>query len=99
MPHPGTQPETQPETRQETQPETHPDHAVPHHVVAAYARDEVVLVRGLLDADEVALAARAVDRVLAEPSPLALVASAPDDPGRFTEDFCRWGPGSCPGPS
>lgn len=82
MPHP----ETQPETR----PDIYPDHAVPHHAVAAYARDGVVLVRGLLDADEVALAARAVDRVLAEPSPLAQVASAPDDPGRFTEDFCRW---------
>ncbi len=33
---------------------------------------------------------RGIDRVLAEPSPLALVASGGDDPGRFTEDFCRW---------
>jgi hypothetical protein len=47
MPHPETQPGTQ--------PDIHPDHAVPHHAVAAYARDGVVLVQGLLDADEVAL--------------------------------------------
>jgi hypothetical protein len=28
--------------------------------------------------------------VLAEPSPLTQVASGTDDPGAFTEDFCRW---------
>jgi hypothetical protein len=28
--------------------------------------------------------------VLASPGPLAQVASDPDDPGAFTEDFCRW---------
>jgi ectoine hydroxylase-related dioxygenase (phytanoyl-CoA dioxygenase family) len=58
--------------------------------VQAYARDGVVCVRGLLDTDEVQQAARAIDQVLAEPSPLAQVASSGDDPGRFTEDFCRW---------
>jgi len=56
----------------------------------SFARDGVVCVRGALDPDEVALAAEAVEAVLADPSPLAQVASGADDPGRFFEDFCRW---------
>ncbi len=56
----------------------------------AFARDGVVCVRSALDPGEVAAAAAAVEAVLASPGPLALVASAPGDPGRFTEDFCRW---------
>ena len=56
----------------------------------AFARDGVVCVRSALDAGEVAAAAAAVEAVLASPGPLALVASAAGDPGRFTEDFCRW---------
>ncbi len=36
-----------------------------------------------------AAAAEAIDAVLARPGPLAQVASAPDDPGGFAEDFCR----------
>ena len=59
-------------------------------LAAAFARDGVVCVRSALNADEVALAARGIDAVLARPSPLALVASGADDPGTFTEDFCRW---------
>jgi len=39
---------------------------------------------------ELELAARAVDLALAHPSALAKVASSADDPGSFTEDFCRW---------
>jgi ectoine hydroxylase-related dioxygenase (phytanoyl-CoA dioxygenase family) len=56
----------------------------------AFARDGVVCVRGALDPGEVAAAARGIDAVLARPGPLALVASGAEDPGRFTEDFCRW---------
>jgi len=59
-------------------------------LAAAFARDGVVCVRSALDPDEVAVAARGIDAVLAHPSPLALVASDADDPGAFTEDFCRW---------
>lgn len=55
-----------------------------------YARDGVVCVRGVLDPEQLDLAARGIERVLAEPGPLAQVASAGDDPGRFFEDFCRW---------
>ena len=56
----------------------------------AFARDGVVCVRSALDPVEVAAAAGAIDMVLASPGPLALVASGSGDPGRFTEDFCRW---------
>jgi len=59
-------------------------------LAAAYARDGVVCVRSVLDAGEVAAAARAIDAVLASPGPLVQVASGADDPGAFTEDFCRW---------
>jgi ectoine hydroxylase-related dioxygenase (phytanoyl-CoA dioxygenase family) len=57
---------------------------------AAFSRDGVVCVRSVLDPAEVAVAAAAIDAVLASPGPLAQVASSPDDPGAFTEDFCRW---------
>jgi ectoine hydroxylase-related dioxygenase (phytanoyl-CoA dioxygenase family) len=58
--------------------------------VAAFARDGVACLRSVLDPAEVAAAATAIDAVLARPGPLAQVASAPGDPGAFTEDFCRW---------
>ena len=56
----------------------------------AFARDGVVCVRAALDPAEVATAARGIAAVLASPGPLTQVASAINDPGRFTEDFCRW---------
>ena len=56
----------------------------------AFAQDGVVCVRAALDPAEVATAARGIEVVLASPGPLTLVASAADDPGSFTEDFCRW---------
>jgi ectoine hydroxylase-related dioxygenase (phytanoyl-CoA dioxygenase family) len=59
-------------------------------LAAAFAADGVVCARGVLDPDEVAAAARGIEAVLASPGPLTLVASAADDPGTFTEDFCRW---------
>jgi ectoine hydroxylase-related dioxygenase (phytanoyl-CoA dioxygenase family) len=59
-------------------------------MAAALARDGVVCVRSVLDPAEVAVAAAAIDAVLASPGPLAQVASSRDDPGAFTEDFCRW---------
>ncbi len=67
-----------------------PDPALTTQDLATYQRDGVLLVRGVLSADEVALAAGAIEQVLATPSPLAQVASNPDDPGSFAEDFRRW---------
>lgn len=58
--------------------------------VAAFQRDGVVCVRGLLDPGQVEQAGRAIQTVLDQPGPLAQVASAADDPGTFTEDFRRW---------
>jgi hypothetical protein len=57
---------------------------------AAFARDGVACVRSVLEPAEVAVAADAIDAVLASPGPLAQVASGPEDPGAFTEDFRRW---------
>ncbi len=56
----------------------------------AFGRDGVVCIRQALDSSEVAAAAAAIDHVLGNPGPLALVASGADDPGTFTEDFRRW---------
>jgi ectoine hydroxylase-related dioxygenase (phytanoyl-CoA dioxygenase family) len=58
--------------------------------VGAYRRDGAVCVRGLFGAGLMDLARRAIEAVLAAPSELAIVASRPEDPGRFVEDFCNW---------
>src|SRR5712691_6575815 len=63
---------------------------IPDEMADAYARDGVAVVRAVLDPAELASAALAIDIVLANPGPMAKVASTPDDPGSFTEDFCRW---------
>jgi ectoine hydroxylase-related dioxygenase (phytanoyl-CoA dioxygenase family) len=63
---------------------------VSDEVVAAFRRDGMACVRAALDAEQVAAASRAIEAVLASPGPLAQVASGADDPGSFTEDFCRW---------
>ncbi|HCL84974.1 MAG TPA: phytanoyl-CoA dioxygenase [Comamonadaceae bacterium] len=59
-------------------------------VVEAFARDGAVCLRQLLNQDEVALLREGIEANLAAPSPRAKVASRPDDPGRFFEDFCNW---------
>ena len=59
-------------------------------LVEAFRRDGAVCVRGAFSAEEVALLERGIERNLAEPSPRAIVASRPEDPGRFVEDFCNW---------
>ena len=58
--------------------------------VAAFHRDGAVVVRGLFSPEEVALIERGIERNLADPGPLFTVASRPEDPGRFVEDFCCW---------
>ena len=56
----------------------------------AFERDGAVCLRQLLTPDEVALLREGIDANLAAPSPRAKVASRPDDPGFFIEDFCNW---------
>lgn len=58
--------------------------------VAAYHRDGVLVVRGVLSPDEVELARSGIAEVLASTGMLTQVASGVDDPGRFVEDFRRW---------
>ena len=58
--------------------------------IHTYRQDGVVLVRGVLTPVEVTAAEQAIEEVLADPGPLSQVASSPDDPGAFTEDFRRW---------
>lgn len=64
--------------------------AVSQQLIDAFAADGVVCVRQVLDPGELADARAAIESVLASPGPLAQVASGRDDPGAFTEDFCRW---------
>jgi len=59
-------------------------------VIDTYARDGVAVLRGVVTPDEVDLLRRGIDAVVARPSVRAKVASSPDDPGLFIEDFCTW---------
>ncbi|MGJ7531222.1 phytanoyl-CoA dioxygenase family protein [Variovorax sp. GB1P17] len=59
-------------------------------LVAQFQRDGAVCIRQLLTPDELALLRDGIEANLAAPSPRAKVASRPDDPGRFFEDFCNW---------
>lgn len=54
-----------------------------------YEADGAVCVRQAFDASDVSLAAIAIEENLADLSPRAVRASAPDD-GAFIEDFCNW---------
>jgi ectoine hydroxylase-related dioxygenase (phytanoyl-CoA dioxygenase family) len=58
--------------------------------IAAFRADGAVVIRGLLTPEEVELARAGVAANLADPSPRALTASRPYDPGRFFEDFRNW---------
>ena len=58
--------------------------------VTDYQRDGAVCIRNLFTPDEVELLKSGIEANLAQPSPRGLVASRPDDPGRFFEDFCNW---------
>ena len=59
-------------------------------LIEAFRFDGAVCVRQLLSPDEVALLREGIDANLAAPSPRAMVASRPGDPGFFIEDFCNW---------
>ena len=58
--------------------------------VTAFRRDGAVCIRGLLNAAELRELHDGIEANLAVPSPRAKIASRPDDPGRFFEDFCNW---------
>jgi len=58
--------------------------------VEAFRRDGAVCIRDAISASDLSLVEEAIEQNLASPSDRALVASRPDDPGRFFEDFCNW---------
>jgi len=58
--------------------------------IEAFARDGVVVVRGALNTDQLAVLEKGYQHVVDHPSERAIVASGEDDPGRFFEDFVRW---------
>ncbi len=63
---------------------------IDQQTVDEFRRDGAVVMRGLFTPEEVAMIERGIERNLAEPSPLFIVASKADDPGSFVEDFCNW---------
>ena len=63
---------------------------IDQNTIDEFRRDGAVVVRGLFTPDEVATVERGIERNLADPSPLFIVASKADDPGSFVEDFCNW---------
>lgn len=58
--------------------------------IESFQQDGAVCIRKMFTAQEIALLRRGVDANLAHPSVRAKVASRPDDPGLFIEDFCNW---------
>ena len=55
-----------------------------------FARDGAVCLRNVIRPEMIDLLRQGIDANIAAPSPRAKVASNPDDPGRFIEDFCNW---------
>lgn len=68
-----------------------PDDRLPSdQQVEEFSRDGAIVLRGVLRPAEVELLRQGIDANLAAPSVRAKVASRPDDPGFFIEDFCNW---------
>ena len=55
-----------------------------------FQRDGAVVLRQLFTPAEMAVLSAGIDANLAHLSPRAKLASDPDDPGQFVEDFCNW---------
>ncbi|MFI4889990.1 MAG: phytanoyl-CoA dioxygenase family protein [Steroidobacterales bacterium] len=58
--------------------------------IADFQRDGAVVLRQLFSAAAIGWLRDGIDWNLANLSPHAKIASLPDDPGRFVEDFCTW---------
>jgi len=56
----------------------------------AFRRDGAVCIRGLFSGAELDAVAAGIERNLREPSANAKIASKPDDPGFFFQDYCNW---------
>ena len=58
--------------------------------IVNYQTQGAVVVRQLFSPAEIALLEQGIAENMAAPSSLAIVASLPEDPGYFIEDFCNW---------
>ena len=58
--------------------------------IAEFREFGVTIIRNLFSEDEVRTIERGIEKNLAEPGPMFKVASKPEDPGKFVEDFCNW---------
>ena len=67
-----------------------PPFNLPTNAASDFARDGAVVVQSAFTPGQVALVERGIERNLADPSPLSLVASDLGDPGTFVEDFRNW---------
>ena len=56
----------------------------------AYARDGVVLVKGLFSPEWVEVLRRGVEANMADPSPQLMATLKPGEAGRFFDDYCNW---------
>lgn len=65
--------------------------AVPKSAAEDFQRDGAVCLRGVLSPQMIDLLRQGIDANIAAPSPRGKLASRPDDPGRFIEDFRTWG--------
>lgn len=65
------------------------EHVTPE-LVKEFQRTGAVCVRGIFTNKDIQLLTQGITKNLASPSPSAKVASRPDDPGWFFEDFCNW---------
>ncbi|WP_414076130.1 hypothetical protein, partial [Staphylococcus aureus] len=64
--------------------------AVTPDLIEAFRAEGAVCIRGIVSPDEVAARRAGIDENRAHPSARAKVASRPDGPGWFFEDFCNW---------
>ncbi len=60
------------------------------HDIEFYRENGAVVVRKLFSPEQMAGLESGISRNMAQPSDLAVVASRPEDPGYFIEDFCNW---------
>jgi len=58
--------------------------------IEAFARDGVIVLRGILSPAEIELLAVGIDKALAQPSEQLIKVGSPEVAGTFVEDFVRW---------
>jgi len=65
-------------------------HVLTPETIESYQRLGAVVLRGVFNAQEIQTLEQGIEHNLAHLSDLVQVASQPNDPGRFVEDFCTW---------